>query len=105
MDGCLWTFLPGMQLFLFSFFFFSPPGPEHNGKPLILYCSVVELDQKTHHGLGSVPPASPSPVFTSSQHREVHRVGPLLAMAVKHVGWVRPGSPLQLRMEFPVQHQ
>lgn len=68
MGGCLWTFLPGMQLFLFSFFFFSP-GPKHNGKPLILYCSVMELDQKSHHGLGSIPPASPSPIFTSSQHQ------------------------------------
>lgn len=67
MDGCLWTVLPGMQLFLFSFFF--SPGPEHNGKRLILYCSVVELDQKSHHGLGSVPPASPSPIFASSQHQ------------------------------------
>ena len=53
------------------FFFFLSlfPGPEHNGKPLILYCWAAELDQKIHRGLGSVPPASPSPIFASSQHR------------------------------------
>lgn len=71
MDGCLWMILPGMQFFLFFLFFFLSffPGPEHNGKPFVLYCSVVELDRKIHHGLGSIPPAFPSLIFASSQCR------------------------------------
>ena len=51
-----------------SFFLFSF-SPEHKGKLFILYCSVVELDQKIQRGLGSIPPSSPSPIFGSSQHQ------------------------------------
>lgn len=39
---------------------------------------------------------SPSPSFLTPSTREVHCVGPLLVMAVKHIGWVQPRSPSQL---------
>lgn len=67
-DG--WVSLDASARRCSSSFFLSCfcPDPEHSGKPFVLRCSVVELDQRIPHGLCSVPEAFPKPIFPNSQH-------------------------------------